>query len=357
MAKREYKHFNLIFGNDAESYASQLFQLVRNPNGMRRPDLISFNGLYAPRLSVEVKSGKASKGVLVDYQLHYAITSDEDFLELFDEDLSDRNNCLAGFEGVLSKNRVAYYYCLISRSDNLSAGDIRTEYDQIRITWGNKIFVPGEWVFNSFAVSQALRSGKDIFEVKRELRETIAWDLNNRNYNYAERKDNPQSWQSLNGKDILAFFYEDKALTSKRGVERLDLLRRAYPSIDDLARVEMSGPNGTKIYALVLKKDYSLFNTQLRSVVNERVPIIDAVSQERKESEGLLDKLSYTESSGLFENGQAPRRFLLSNKLLPEDIGRIKRLKLWLSSGESPPGRETVPDFNEPPNINDEVPF
>jgi len=97
--KRGRKDSTGKFGNDSEFYASSLFIMLKNPNGTRRPDLVAMKGSFDPKLTIEMKSGRGNKGVLNDSQLHYAVTLEEDYVELFGESPTDGNGCLKGVDG------------------------------------------------------------------------------------------------------------------------------------------------------------------------------------------------------------------------------------------------------------------
>src|SRR5271157_2135481 len=77
----------VVFGTDSELYVSRLFMMMKNPNGGRRPDLVSVSDHSSPRLTLEVKSGREKKGVLNEEQLHYAITTKKDYVEVFKEEM------------------------------------------------------------------------------------------------------------------------------------------------------------------------------------------------------------------------------------------------------------------------------
>ena len=117
--KTGYKHNTSVFGNDSENYVASLFMMVQNPNGSRRPDLVSSPSCsFDPKLSIELKSGRQMKGVLVDYQLHYAATLQEDYNELFGEEIQGSNGFFPGIDWRTSKKEskqegIAYYYDVV----------------------------------------------------------------------------------------------------------------------------------------------------------------------------------------------------------------------------------------------------
>jgi hypothetical protein len=67
------------------------------------------------------------------------------------------------------------------------------------------------------------------------------------------------------------------------------------------------------------------------------VPIIEKLTRERKESEGLLEKVETAEESVLFLAEADPKNTsYIFSKLNPLEIGKLKRLSNWLDEGESP---------------------
>jgi hypothetical protein len=148
--------------------------MFNNPNGWRRPDLVSLNGRYTPKLSVEVKSGRKFKGVMVDYQLHYAVTTDQDYIELFGEEPPEKQGLLPGFDAdPLKEGDAAYYYNVINRTDKIKAQDLNKPFSAIKLKWGSQFIVPHDLAFYNFAINRARRAGESIDYSIEYLREII----------------------------------------------------------------------------------------------------------------------------------------------------------------------------------------
>ncbi|MAF50830.1 MAG: hypothetical protein CMH64_01940 [Nanoarchaeota archaeon] len=271
--KRGYKHNTSVFGTDAENYVSRLFMMMRNPNGSRRPDLITMDGMFDPRLSFELKSGLNGKGVLVDYQLHYAFTLDRDYWEVFGEESPKRkeeSGMLAGLDWEKTRKLgeipgIAYYYNIIERVDGIKAEGVDKPLSSIQLKWGNQCIVPHEFGFYNFVACMAHRTGGEEKDIIEYLMGRIKSDVVGESGDYSKRKDN-QSWQSIHSRDIMALYTKDWLLTTPQGRKRVDKLKRLYPGIDDLKRIEIPGPNGTKIYVLANPEHEKLFDEQLRGL-------------------------------------------------------------------------------------------
>ncbi|MAG38106.1 hypothetical protein CMI45_01830 [Candidatus Pacearchaeota archaeon] len=352
--KYGYKHKTGIFGTDAERYNAQLFLMYKNPNGTRRPDLVSINGRFKPKLSLEVKSGRSYKGVMANYQLHYAVTTDQDYIDLFDKNPPEISCLLPGFDSdPLSKSNVAYYYNVINRNDELMAKDLNKPFSTIKLRWGSQFLVPHEFGFYNFAINRARRLGESVEESIEYLKEMIREDVIEGGSNYEKRKDDCQSWQDLHGRDILPIFLggrksgrrdlgsdiladfpNTKKILTRDGKERIKLIHEYYPELEDLRRILIPAPNNTRIYALVKREDYNLINTQFRAVVQERTPIIEELTREREKAESLLDKIKIG-SYGLYESGDIPKETTIDFNLSREETWKLKRLCLWLTEEES----------------------
>ncbi len=346
-----YKHKTGVFGTDAENYIGRLFLMLKNPNGQRRPDLMSINGRYKPRLSLEVKSGRNRKGVMVASQLHYAITTQDDYNEFFGEKFPGFNGSEEFLKGVdwssykapkLKTDKIAYYYNLVSRSEECTSSDLDNEYSSIKLKWEDQYIVPHQYGFWNFAVNKAIRQGRDLEEVAKELKEEMKRDVLEKSSHYIERNPDPQSWQDLHGRDILALFFNDENFATERGKERLELMREAYEPIrigrktkNKLRKILIPGPNETTIYILSEPKHYELFNTQIRKTVEERIPIIERITRERKRARKLLNKTSnIQETRGLFgtlENKKVRSAFDL--EIFEKD--KLERLTKWLGPKEN----------------------
>ncbi len=336
--KKGYKHKTGVFGTDAEKYFSRLFMMLQNPNGSRRPDFITLDGQYNPRISMELKSGRGHKGVLVDYQLHYAVTCEKDYIEILGEEPKPRDDVLpgVGLNG-LDRKPVRYYYDLLNRTDEVSAEELDRPFSNIKLTWGDHYILPPEMGFCAFAISRMARTGERFEDVQEDLKRIIKQDILASSEDYLNRKGMKQSWQNIFGRDFAAIYHQDRGIATREGQRRIDLLKKYFPTLDDLKRVAIPGPNNTFIYIFAKEGDVDLFDRQLRNVVQSRVPIIEKLTRERKESEGLLEKIETAEESVLFLAEADPKNTsYIFSKLNPLEIGKLKRLSNWLDEGESP---------------------
>lgn len=343
--KNGYKHKTTIFGTAGENYVSRLLMLLKNPNGDRRPDLVSVDGRYNPILSVEVKSGAKRKGILVDYQLHYSITTVQAYIELFGESPPKRVFSTELFQNIpipeasrlIPGDPIAYYYGILDRVDNLKADDIDRPYSTIKCGWGDLFLVPSELAFFSFVACRIMRTGEKDAKVISELKDMMKRDaLSWNSHDYAQRKGHLNSWQNIHSRDMLALFENDMNIATSKGKKRIEIISANYESLKDLKKVRIKGPNNTNIYALTEPADFNLFDSQVRKTINERIPILERVFRGRRRALSFLDKLSVFEM-------QAPDFFIdnyrttLGNKpsfLKPKEVERLERLVKWLDSDE-----------------------
>ncbi len=334
MAKKNntwYKHRTAVFGTDAERYVSRLFLMMMNPNGSRRPDLISVLDNFDPRLSIEVKSGKANKGVLTEYQLHYGLTSLKDYEDIVRESMGERNETLVSLEEMLQKkDRVAYYYDVINRTDGLGSEEVGKKYSQVMLRWGDQHLVPHEYAFYAFAAARVMRTGEKMKNVVKALKKVRIEDaLYADEIDYDRRKDT-QHWQNIHARDMLSIFHDDPSITTKKGVERVKLISDFYP-VETLDKIRITGPNNTFIYILADSKDHELFDAQLRKVVNDRVLNIEQITREREESCPLVAKPLAPDPDFFSKNGHKR-----SDYRTKEEEDKLIRLSQWLAEGEVP---------------------
>ena len=360
-----YKHKTAFFGTDAELYVSRLFMMMRNPNGTRRPDLISFpDNDFDPRLSIEVKSSKYNKGIMVEYQLHYAITPFRDYEE--GKDLPfDISDFKAKEDG-----KIAYYYDLIHRVDGLTAMDVDSPTHSIKCMWGDQYLVPNQFAFYAFAVSRVMRSiekrnfkekDKELLEVKVKaersskikgvitgLEEVMNQDAFSPEQNdYEERRKQSDQWQNIFVNDIRAIFHKNSELASRRGKQRIELLYENYPKLAHLESISIPGPNDTNIYVLADPEHHNLFDKQLREVVMDRIPVLNKISEERKNAALRFSKVEISEGPDLFSNNGHKK---IARSPTPDEEDKfdqeevdLMRLKQWLDKNESHLGEEKIP--------------
>lgn len=356
--KRGYKHKTGIFGTDSERYVARLLLMMRNNRGDRRPDLVSVNGKYRPRLSVEVKSGRKQKGVMVDYQLHYAITTEEDYRTFLEEDLPEPEGLLPGANWseaapFLPDGSVAYHYWLVNRADTITSDDLNKPFAALQLRWGDIYSAPHRYAFAGFAAARANRTksgsavtSKELETIVNDMKETIKWDVVHRGTDYAERKANPQSWQDIHGRDFLALFHGDNMLATKDGQERIRIIRDIYPLIGSLKRITIPGPNSTTICILAEPDEEVLFDEQVRATVEERIPLIEKVTRARERAVSLLDKIKVVRQTNLFETGfeneEVRRQRCAALKLTKRQAKYFDNLAHWLAGGE----REITADID-----------
>jgi len=248
-----YKDKLWVFGSDAESYVSRLFMMVKNPQGSRRPDLISLDKSFSMPFSVEVKSGREAKGIMCDYQLHYAVTSEKDYQRVFGIVPPEGGNGSSKFLGkdwrfvnpFFNQGFVAYYYNIVDRVDNLTSAEINKPFSSIKFKWGNQFMVPDDLAFYNFVCSVMRRTGRRKTTVIRDLKEMMAEDcLAEASLDNWERKNDNNSFQNIFGRDVLAIFENDHGLATKDGRDRIKMLKGMY-DVDSLRRIKIPGPNKT----------------------------------------------------------------------------------------------------------------
>lgn len=319
---RKYKHRTPMFGESAEHYVASLFQLIRKPNGNQSPDLFDSFGRYTPHLIMEIKSGAKKKGVINDFQMHYGIQTAADYLGEFGEEP------LKGLGHLdYSGRRVAVYYNVPDRVDGVRADELDRPFASVKLLFGDQFIVPSKFAFYQFAVCKAKRTHRSLDKVVEELKEVIKRDVvgRERGLHQNERKKDKNSWQNLQGRDVLAIFYDDLSLTSKPGKARVKRMREHYKELPSLDRIIIQGPKGSNIYILAEHQDFDLFNVQLRKVVEERTPILERVMAERKRAIKLLSKIVVSGNS--ISLSRRFRRNLLTEK----QMARLDRLCKWES--------------------------
>lgn len=329
MTKKGYKHKTNTFGEDSEFYASSLFMMVKNPNGYRRPDLTSVNGRYKPRLSLEMKSGRNQKGVLCASQLHYAITTEDDYQEVFGSESDGAGLLPEGSWARLPQADVAYYYGLINRIDDVSARGLPTRLSAVRLQWGDIYIAPHRYGHAAFVAARVCRTGeRDIPAVLEDIMDQMKSDVDERCSHYIERRKDRQSWQDIHGRDFLAIFHNDPSLTTKEGRNRVAILRYLYHEAWDIPRIQIPGPNGTMIYIMCEEGHYNIFDQQMRRTVEQRIPIIEQLTKERAAGELLLENALRRQGS-LFSEDDASEGEFTDVELDDLEASELKRLCSW----------------------------
>lgn len=340
--KTRYKQKTSVFGTDAEWYMSRLLLMIKNPHGSRRPDLISCQGDFFPRFSMEVKSGRLKngthKGTLVDYQNHYGVTSAQDYETHFGEQVPESTDLLPGFGTVIPSNEppVAFYYNVICRPDKIDASEIDRPYAALKLEWRTQYWVPHEFAFYMFAVTKALRTRVPVPDAIEELREMMRRDILTGFGDYETRKKERNCWQDLHANDIAAVFFNDNSLATKDGKERLRLMGSQYAAMGNLKPFLLYGPHAAPIFIVAKPEHENLFDTQVRARIHQRASLLEKISKERGGARRLLSRIKPGKSheSALFGNGEVPENHPLLVNISPRQRARLERLVQWLDKGE-----------------------
>ncbi len=378
MKKRAYCN-TTRFSEDCEPYVASLFSMAINPNNSLRPDLISLNGLYKPKLTLEVKSGRAGRSILHEYQLAYPISTWDDYFNLVGENPPQGAMVLPNLDWkqcipISRKDSPAFYYVLVRRNQKVKSKNIKDKLDCLRIEWGDQIIVPGNLIHYYFAVRRSERTGEKIDEVLKDINLTMRRNLTLEDFSERTR-DYKRSTQPLEWKDMLAIFNEEynwcvskakeKDHIRIRRLKELQNLCQKRGYLDKLKRIEIDGPNGTKIYILAEKVHISLFKSQLGNQVKRRKTAIEFLTTSRRETVECLEKMMKNAMPRrLFEDDIPLDPRTLS---LPEgEIKKLESLCSWLLPGETHPKVSYKPDddlmgendlsYNGPEN-SDEIPF
>lgn len=181
------------------------------------------------------------------------------------------------------------------------------------------------------------------------------------NSHYEERKGNPQSWQDIHARDMLAIFHGDERYATEEGKRRIELLRKIYPKVDGLKRVELFAHNGARIYILGEPEHGSLLDRTFRKIVDKRCSVIEGLVEERKQAEQILKFLPRTTQRRLIEFAMENDTVesINGHKVSPREIRLLQRLSIWRPQGEgeivqgleildeSEPGEDEVVELNE----------
>ena len=387
--KIECQHRTTAIGTDAEYYFGGLTGLYNNPNGKYRPDFITKESKFKPRLSLELKSGRNRKGILCDYQLRYATTLYEDYGELFGEKIKNEE--------------IAYYYGLLCRKDDIAATEFEKPFSTIRLTWGDQFILPGEMGFYTFVIRDAIRKVKQSQKYAERARkykkkipeifypETIIpnvisrlrymiknkFDENGNSWSSHPNKDS-MSWQGLDGRDLEAIFHKEYSIASKEGNERIRLLEIYYPSFNKLARIKIPSTEDSQIYVLCEREHEDLFDKQFKRIVESNKSKMEKLIEERKNAIYLIDEIRQKRrrvelEKDLFdendERSYIYEKYYSLEDLTEKEIKLLRRLSFWAVEGQSLPaylndGREIL-DSYEPedgevltePNLDTDIPF
>ncbi len=335
-------------GDESEDFLASQFLMARHPNGSLRPDLVSVNGRYTPKISIEAKSGISQKdgrmkGNMVSYQLHYAVTTPRDYEELFGVDAPRDSSLFDDVDFHSAPRSVAYYYNLIARTGGPTSGELRTRWDRLRSSFGNQIIIPAEIAFYSFAAHMVIRTKRKPGEVVQELRGIMREDVLHGNSHAEERKSDPQSRQNIQSKDMFAIYNGQYGRRSPRKVlgdskERVKIISSSYGKnrLDQLERIEIPGPNGTTIYVLAEPGHKKLFDNQLRNTVRERTPILEEITLKRRQAVDSLKKVRLVSSPGFFGDEREKQYFLDTSDLSDSQVKELEELLSWCAPHENP---------------------
>jgi hypothetical protein len=249
MTKLRYKHKTSVPGTDSEYYLSRLFLMLRNFNGSNRPDLVTPDGLYNPRFSLESKSGKARKVVLNEDQFQYVFTAQEDYDygwrdPLFRDQFKEDEKRIFDHISTYGKEKIDFpiplYYVTIGREDKLRAENLNTPFSSIKFNWGDLYLLPSEMVFHLFATNRVTREKglkaklDDIQQIENKMRATIKAQISGEYY-YREARSNSSFWQSLSLRALEALFEKDDTISfKKKGKLQYNLLHEVFPRLENL---------------------------------------------------------------------------------------------------------------------------
>jgi len=333
--KKGQRHNTVIFGTDAENFVGRLFYMHNNPNGHRRPDLISINGRFNPKLSIEVKEGKEGKMSLNREQLAHQFTLEEDYDKLLDfKEI--------GLEDIDADSSIAHYYSFVSRVRGVTAQDLDVLYANILLEWDKIAIVPSSFIFHYFAISRHAKKRKEdrepLDDIKEDLIMKINRDIRQGCSNYSER--DCKNWQNFNINYLVSLF-SDERTKSRIGEAKIKLLRK-HSEINGYKRILINGPNGIPIYIFSRPEHFDLFDNQLRNTIDERRGLIERVGEERREARDLL---------GL------SKRNLYFEGLSEEQEKHLRRISLWLPDGESEEDYNEKIEFVDEFKINPDNPW
>lgn len=346
---------NKHIGNQGEYYCRSLYGLMKHPDGERRPDLISVNGRYSPKLSMEIKSSMSGRGIINPHGLTYGFSSNLDYIGVFGDDLPKENpsDLIEDMEYNRFRNisPSAFYYNLMQRTDGLRNEEFRNEFDDLKIKFGDQIIVPHELIFYAYVIDKMRGNGKTFETSKEEVKEIVTSFLT-RGYDYYNPGKN--DCQPIRFSDYLALYMNDDSLiVSPEGKKRVELLRKHYGEdrIESFEKIEYIGPNNTNIYAFYRPEHSELFREQIKNRIGERRGILTKLSEKRIHAiEGLERKISTQED--LFGKSQ---KVDISSPM-PEDNENIERLLKWKRKEDKGPEFDEIhPDGVEKEEIVKQV--
>jgi len=324
------------FGTNAEYYCASLFNMKKNPDGHRRPDLISISKTYSPKLTIELKSAKKGKGILVVDQLEFGLSKNLDYNKKLNS-LIKTQSLFPNLEEV--QEDIAFYYNSITRNDNLNSNELQTPFSAIKLIWGDQHIVPHEFIFNLFAISYSRRDDPqnlDVESKKDELKTMMANSIANNIARYKLRKkiSKSNSWQNLESRMIRAIVLDDLKNSTKVDKITIKLLEKHYEEYSKLKKLIIDAPNNTNIYCLIQKEHSGLFEDQFSKQIKKNKEKIEELTIQRRDKIELVDSLPpiYGANGKIIHkyiNGNLP---ILAQKhldLSKEEILNLERLVKW----------------------------
>ena len=324
------------WGDQGEYYCRSLYGLAKHPNGERRPDLISINGSYKPKLSMEVKTSRQGRGVVHPHGLTYGLTKNLDYISLFGDDLP-REDPQGEFEDI-QYNRlknlpaVSFYYNLMLRTDNLSTENLKHKFSDLGMTFGDQFIIPHELVSYNYIIGKMQKKGISFDEARRNVGDIIKSFLT-KGYDYQNTESSDT--QEIHFNDFLSLYMNDETLLSEQGKRRVELLRENYGDdrLSALEKIEYIGPNHTNIYAFYKPEDSELFMDQIRQRIGTRRDILTRLTRQRlEEAATMLEGYSVQEDQIQFLHEPGNHRVLTKNQ-----ESRLERLLCWRHADDNGP--------------------
>ena len=325
-------------GRQGEYYCRSLYGLAKHPDGENRPDLVSINGSYKPKFTMEVKtSGKEKgRGVIHPHTLTYGLTSSLDYISLFGDNLpvEDPQAILDDMQHNRMRDlpAVSFYYNLMLRNDHLSTKDLKHKFSDLGMTFGDQIIVPNDLVFYSYVLGKMQKESISFENAWGNVKDIVTAFLTvGYDYQHPESSDT----QDIHFNDFLSLYMNDETLLSEQGKKRVELLREHYGDdrLSALEKIEYIGPNHTNIYAFYKPEDSELFMDQIRQRIGTRRDILTRLTRQRlEEAATMLEGYSVQEDQIQFLHEPENHRVLTKNQ-----ESRLERLLCWRHADDNGP--------------------
>lgn len=273
-----------IFGTCAERLVARLFGMDSNPLNSSRPDLIRND--CEPKLSIEVKSGKFGKGIMVIDQLYYSLTKGLEYQHL---GINHNSQLLPGLNWnefvKFGEDEVAYYYAVVDRTDGLALSQVRFPYGAIQTQFQDICLIPHDVASSIYFSSWARRSQTPFKELQQGALQLLFDHANSGFKPHALRKKiGSHAWQNLETRLIkYLIFGDDSRVTPVHRLIKEDLYR-FVPGMDTLVPIVYEiGNYHHRIYGLVKPQHAKLFD-DLTSQFKSRLALTTQVQERRLES-------------------------------------------------------------------------